>query len=110
MITETKAMSLLNDCMIVVEGCWLRLKSGISVLNKCNRQLGELLTMLTKICIGGARNRRLHDLNPLPPCEDSIKLAMKMMCGYYESLKWRPPQCVSNRAAVLVLLFAQPFD
>uniref|UniRef100_F1KPI8 HECT-type E3 ubiquitin transferase n=2 Tax=Ascaris suum TaxID=6253 RepID=F1KPI8_ASCSU len=89
-----------NSCPIYLqrlaaaEDCWLRTKSGVTALTRCQRQLDELMAMLAKVCTSGVPRRRTHEPFTAAPDKNTVTLATHLLSAYKVAFGWQPKQDV----------------
>ncbi|VDM48537.1 unnamed protein product, partial [Toxocara canis] len=79
--------------LVMREDCWLRTKSGVTALGRCQRQLSELMAMLAKVCTSIPPRRRTHEPLAVTPDKNAVSLATHLFAAYKVALEWQPKHC-----------------
>ncbi|VDK19762.1 unnamed protein product [Anisakis simplex] len=89
--------------LMMMEDCWLRTKSGVTAIGRCQRQLNELMVMLTKVCTSVPPRRRTPEPTGVSPDKNSVLLAEHLLSGYKVALE-SPPRLNAVSSIVLPYL------
>uniref|UniRef100_A0A183U3Z5 Ras-GEF domain-containing protein n=1 Tax=Toxocara canis TaxID=6265 RepID=A0A183U3Z5_TOXCA len=79
--------------LVMREDCWLRTKSGVTALGRCQRQLSELMAMLAKVCTSIPPRRRTYEPLAVTPDKNAVSLATHLFAAYKVALEWQPKHC-----------------